>query len=413
IDMLGLTDAAIARRPVYVASAGWAGHRRGWGAYVVGRRPAAILWYNSAGSAAPFYLGDRELADNPWFRFFYRHRIERLPALGGPAASAPEPEDDPEAFEDGVTSPGLSGASDTNRTNVPASAAGAKVDPEAPGAGRNIAEDANGPDPNDADAESHQADQSPATEPHPSARPLQGGEPPGRSAVGKGSAGESGRARSAGEMEEGEGVPTPGGIIARFLGYPFGFNKAGASWSPELGVRARYHHRPLPWTSFEEAPIEIHWFERDPRDDDLWPLREKHAEDVAGFVRDVAARWASERPQEEPYDASARADVERLCKSALESVKAGRMRLAKEILSRAAALDDAARSPLVYQYMANVAVMTGDILAAVPAQKEALRLDPGNRLYAANLVRLLTTPWEEATKPRPGTSSEAPVAPSP
>ncbi|MCI0548725.1 MAG: hypothetical protein L0027_15755, partial [Candidatus Rokubacteria bacterium] len=83
LDMLGLTDASIAARPVWVASAGWAGHRRGWGAYVMRRRPHAILWYNSAGSTEPFYLGDRELAADPYFRFFYRLRVERLPALDG------------------------------------------------------------------------------------------------------------------------------------------------------------------------------------------------------------------------------------------------------------------------------------------------------------------------------------------
>ncbi len=313
VDMLGLTDAAIARRPIYVTSAGWAGHRRGWGAYVIGRRPAAILWYNSAGSATPFYLGDRELADNPWFRFFYRHRVERLPALGSREAAGPQP----------------------------------AADPEAPG-----------PDP--------------------------------------------------GEGEPGSTPSPPGRTIERFLGYPFGFNQAGVSWSPDLGERARFHSRPVPWTSFEEAPIEIHWFERDPRDEDLWPLEEKDKGDVAGFIRDVAARWASEHRQETPFDAAARAEVDRLCGEALQAVRAGRMRLAKETLSRAAAIDGAARSPLVYQYMANVAVLTGDLLAAIPAEEEALRLEPTNRLYAANLVRLLTTPWEEATKPQPGTSRRAP-----
>jgi hypothetical protein len=35
IDMLGLTDATIAQRPVFIVSPGWAGHRRGWGAYVL------------------------------------------------------------------------------------------------------------------------------------------------------------------------------------------------------------------------------------------------------------------------------------------------------------------------------------------------------------------------------------------
>jgi hypothetical protein len=82
VDMLGLTDETIARRPVYIVSAGWAGHRRGFGRYVLERRPRAILWYNSAGARAPFYLGDRELADDPYFRFFYVGRSATLPVDG-------------------------------------------------------------------------------------------------------------------------------------------------------------------------------------------------------------------------------------------------------------------------------------------------------------------------------------------
>jgi hypothetical protein len=72
IDMLGLTDRQIARHPVYVVSLGWAGHRRGWGEYVVARRPRAVVWYNSAGLAEPHYLGDHQLADNAIFRFWHR-----------------------------------------------------------------------------------------------------------------------------------------------------------------------------------------------------------------------------------------------------------------------------------------------------------------------------------------------------
>lgn len=80
LDMLGLTDAEIARHPVYVVSPRWAGHRRGWGESVLRRRPRAVLWYNSAGLATPHYLGDRQLADSPRFRFFYQLRRDVLPA---------------------------------------------------------------------------------------------------------------------------------------------------------------------------------------------------------------------------------------------------------------------------------------------------------------------------------------------
>ena len=79
IDMLGLTDAQIAHRPIYIVSEGWAGHRRGWGEYVLRRRPRVILWYNSAGLAEPHYLSDHELADDPLFRFFYTLRVAMLP----------------------------------------------------------------------------------------------------------------------------------------------------------------------------------------------------------------------------------------------------------------------------------------------------------------------------------------------
>jgi arabinofuranosyltransferase len=81
LDTLGLTDATIAKRPVFISSTGWAAHRRGWGEYVLRRHPRVILFYNTAGSREPFYLGDRELLDLPGFRFFYRLRTAPLPPL--------------------------------------------------------------------------------------------------------------------------------------------------------------------------------------------------------------------------------------------------------------------------------------------------------------------------------------------
>ena len=81
LDTLGLADAAIARRPIYISSTGWAGHRRGWGEYVMRRHPRVILFYNTAGAREPFYLGDRELLELPGFRFFYRLKTATLPAL--------------------------------------------------------------------------------------------------------------------------------------------------------------------------------------------------------------------------------------------------------------------------------------------------------------------------------------------
>lgn len=83
LDMLGLTDKAIARHPIYVVSPRWAGHRRGWGAYVLSRKPQVVLWYNSAGSVDPHYLGDHQLADLPYFRFFYQAKQAVLPVPEG------------------------------------------------------------------------------------------------------------------------------------------------------------------------------------------------------------------------------------------------------------------------------------------------------------------------------------------
>ena len=276
IDTLGLTDAAIARRPVYVDSKGWSGHRRGWGEYVLGRRPGVIVWYNSAGSTDPFYLGDRELAASPIFRFFYRLRVAKLPPLDG-------------------------------------------------GKGR---------------------------------------------------------------------------VIARFVGFPFGENPSGRLLSGDLGLEASLSSGPIPYTSFKEAPITVHYFQSDPRDAPLWDLVAIHGDDPAGFVEAVTERWEAEDTGAHPFDAEARARAEALCAEAYEAVQAEEFDEAKRILSEAAAINDEARLPLVYQYIANVAVETRDLLAALPAQKEALRLAPANPLYAANLTRLLTQPFPKE-KARP------------
>jgi len=274
LDTLGLTDAAIAGRPVYVASTGWSGHRRGWGSYVLERRPEVVLWYNSAGSADPFYLGDRELAASPGFRFFYRLRVAKLPPLDG-----------------------------------------------------------------------------------------------GR-----------------------------GGVIARFLGFPFGRDASMRLVSGDLGLQAILKDRLLPHTSFEEAPIVLRYFQRDPRDADLGEGGAGPDEDPAGFVQAVAARWRAQGTGERPFDPEARARAEALCGDALEAVQAGELDRAKRILSQAATVNEKGRLPLVYQYIANVAVESGDLWAALPAQKEALRLAPANDLYADNLAKLLTAPLDRFGK---------------
>jgi hypothetical protein len=265
IDMLGLTDAQIAHRPIYIVSEGWAGHRRGWGEYVLRRRPRVILWYNSAGLAEPHYLSDHELADDPLFRFFYTLRVAVLP---------PAPDAQPDA------------------------------------------------------------------------------------------------------------------VLRRFLGFPFGHDPSGASSIPDLGLRLRFRDSPLDLTSLQEGPLRIVYFELDARDGELWQQGQRLRSDPRAFVEAVADRWAAQDAP--PGDPAARAEVETLCAKALAAIQSGDREEAKRILAQAAEINGRARSPLVPQYVANLAVMSGEIFTGVGAQKEALRLDPRSPLYRDNLLRLLT-----------------------
>jgi hypothetical protein len=273
IDMLGLTDAQIARRPIYIISEGWAGHRRGWGEYVLQRRPRAIFWYNSAGLAEPHYLSDRELADNPFFRFFYSLRVTMLPPLDGA------------------------------RTDT---------------------------------------------------------------------------------------------TLKTFLGFPFGYEASGKSAIPDLGLRLEFRTDPIRITRFQEAPIRVVHFEFETRDADLWEQSLDPRGSIATFVDAAAEHWAA---QPTPgIDANARAVVEELCAEALRNIESGDRARARQILKDAALRNVAARSPLVPQYIANLAVLSGELFTAVSAQKEALRLAPGNLFYRDNLLRLLTTPYAQATQ---------------
>jgi hypothetical protein len=264
VDMLGLTEPAIARREVYVVSPRWSGHRRGWGDYVLARRPALVFWYNSAGSREPHYLGDHQLADHPYFRFFYQLRPASLVALG-----------------------------------------------------------------------------------------------------------EAGRPR------------------AWFLGAPFGEGVA-----PDLGTRFEVSPSPLRHTVARDAPITLYYFERRSFADELWPDLAPPP-DLDRFLDAAIGHWR--RVLLPDFDPAAREQVEGLCRQAAEHAAAGRRDAAKALLSRAATLNDRARSPLVGHYVANLAVLEGNLFLAVQAQIEALRLDPDNRLYRVNLRRLLTVPYKEFT----------------
>jgi hypothetical protein len=79
IDMLGLTDAHIARaRP---DRRQWLGHERGDGAYVLSRRPDVIILGGAEGSATPWpFAGDQQIAAAPEFARDYvleRRVLER------------------------------------------------------------------------------------------------------------------------------------------------------------------------------------------------------------------------------------------------------------------------------------------------------------------------------------------------
>ena len=281
IDMLGLTDAQIAARPVYITSTGWAGHRRGWGDYVLSRRPRVVLWYNSAGSRQPFYLSDHELADNPFFRFFYRSKAATLPAEAG----------------DGNT----------------------------------------------------------------------------------------------------------GRVLERFLGDPFEVGGLERAFSADLGLEADLHDALFRYTALRDSPITVNYFELDDRDAVLWPLARRG--DLDQLLDAAVERWAALPPPPAP-DAKLAARVEALCGEAHRQVEVGDFTAARRTLSAAVRENAHVHSALVYQYVANLAVMTDDPLVAVDAQKEALRLAPRNALYRANLKSLLTTAFAQRRKvpPRDRTS---------
>ncbi len=70
IDMLGLTDAHIAR--VNPDRRQWIGHEKGDGVYVLSRRPHIIILGGPEGSATPWHFpGDRQIAASPEFQRDY------------------------------------------------------------------------------------------------------------------------------------------------------------------------------------------------------------------------------------------------------------------------------------------------------------------------------------------------------
>jgi len=184
--------------------------------------------------------------------------------------------------------------------------------------------------------------------------------------------------------------------IRRFLGFPFGFDASGASALPDLGLRLTLGSSPVRLTSFFEGPIRVVWFELDARDLELWDVGLASGRDPRPLVEAAAARWAGQEAP--PADPTARAQVEAACAEALAAIEARDHERGRRILAEAAPSNRAGRSPLLPHYVANLAVLSGELFTAVAAQKEALRLDPGNPLYRENLARLLRVPWEEGRR---------------
>ncbi len=273
IDMLGLTDAEIARRQTYIVSTGWAGHRRGWGRYVLDRRPKRILFYNTAGSREPFYLGDHELADSPFFRLAYTLRTSILPPQSG------------------------------------------------------------------------------------------------------------------------------GQALAYFAGAPFGESARGVVRSPELGFYSRSAVGWPGFTTVHDAPLVVNSFDRDDRLDGVALPSRGAVADVDALVAEAITAW-SRYPESTEDDPILRREVEALCADAQAAAQSGNLARAKDLLATAMERNRRLRSPLVYQYVANVAVLTGEPFVALAAQKEALRLQPDNQLYRRNLAALLVKPYEDLARPQ-------------
>jgi hypothetical protein len=266
IDMLGLTDSVVARSPVFIVSAGWGAHSRGFGEYVLSRRPRAVIWYNMAGYTEPYYLGDHQLADSPTFRFFYQHRRIFLPFTEDPA------------------------------------------------------------------------------------RPL---------------------------------------VV--FPGAPYG--KDGEI-SSDMGIRIEVHDRPVRYTVVRPSPVEINYFERrDVPSNELWGVADACSGDTECFVNAVADLWKRAGAPPVSRDPDAALEVDRLCRESVYRLGAGDREGAKRLLSEAQALNASVGSPLVNQYIANLAVEDKNLFLAVQAQREALRLKPDDPIYRRNLKALLTTPY--------------------
>jgi hypothetical protein len=71
IDTLGLNDEHIAHIEVEDMGAGWAGHEKGDGDYVLSRGPDYVIFASAHGSKKPRFRGDHELFDSVDFQDAY------------------------------------------------------------------------------------------------------------------------------------------------------------------------------------------------------------------------------------------------------------------------------------------------------------------------------------------------------
>jgi len=80
IDTLGLNDERIAHRNIEDMGAGWAGHEKGDGAYVLSREPDYIIFASSRGGKTPRFRGDWELFESEEFHRLYDLHQYKMPS---------------------------------------------------------------------------------------------------------------------------------------------------------------------------------------------------------------------------------------------------------------------------------------------------------------------------------------------
>ncbi len=96
VDMLGLNNAAIAHQPVRRTELGWQrqpGHEKGHGAYVLSLKPDYIIIGPAQGSTEPWFLGDKEILEDPDFAKDYELRTATFPVLDSHAKDYEPTED--------------------------------------------------------------------------------------------------------------------------------------------------------------------------------------------------------------------------------------------------------------------------------------------------------------------------------